>query len=154
MSYLWLKWIHILSSTVLFGTGLGIAYFQWMAWRSGEVAVIARVTRITVSADFVFTTPAVIVQLLTGVALLHTLSLPWSTPWVWQALVLYALTGACWLPVVGIQIQLARMAAQAQAQGEALPEAFHRRMRLWVILGWPAFLSVIAIFWLMVRKPV
>lgn len=154
MSYLWLKWIHILSSTVLFGTGLGIAYFQWMAWRSGEVAVIARVTRITVSADFVFTTPAVVVQLLTGVALLHTLSLPWSTPWVWQALVLYALTGACWLPVVGIQIQLARMAAQAQAQGEALPEAFHRRMRLWVILGWPAFLSVIAIFWLMVRKPV
>lgn len=154
MSYLWLKWIHILSSTVLFGTGLGIAYFQWMAWRSGEVAVIARVTRITVSADFVFTTPAVIVQLLTGVALLHTLSLPWSTPWVWQALVLYALTGACWLPVVGIQIQLARMAAQAQAQGEALPPAFHRRMRLWVILGWPAFLSVIAIFWLMVRKPV
>lgn len=154
MSYLWLKWIHILSSTVLFGTGLGIAYFQWMAWRSGEVAVIARVTRITVSADFVFTTPAVIVQLLTGVALLHTLSLPWSTPWVWQALVLYALTGACWLPVVGIQIQLARMAAKAQAQGEALPPAFHRRMRLWVILGWPAFLSVIAIFWLMVRKPV
>ncbi|MFO1493824.1 MAG: DUF2269 domain-containing protein [Lysobacterales bacterium] len=154
MSYLWLKWIHILSSTVLFGTGLGIAYFQWMAWRSGEVAVIARVTRITVSADFVFTTPAVVVQLLTGVALLHTLSLPWSTPWVWQALVLYALTGACWLPVVGIQIQLARMAAKAQAQGEALPPAFHRRMRLWVILGWPAFLSVIAIFWLMVRKPV
>lgn len=154
MSYLWLKWIHILSSTVLFGTGLGIAYFQWMAWRSGEVAVIARVTRITVSADFVFTTPAVIVQLLTGVALLHTLSLPWSTPWVWQALLLYALTGACWLPVVGIQIQLARMAAQAQAAGEALPAAFHRRMRLWVILGWPAFLSVIAIFWLMVRKPV
>lgn len=153
MSYLWLKWIHILSSTVLFGTGLGIAYFQWMAWRSGEVAVIARVTRITVSADFVFTTPAVVVQLLTGVALLHTLSLPWSTPWVWQALVLYALTGACWLPVVGIQIQLARMAAKAQAQGEALPPAFHRRMRLWVILGWPAFLSVIAIFWLMVRKP-
>ena len=153
MSYLLLKWIHILSSTVLFGTGLGIAYFQWMAWRSGELAAIARVTRITVSADFVFTTPAVIVQLLTGVALLHTLSLPWSTPWVWQALVLYALTGACWLPVVGIQIQLARMAAQAQAQGEALPEAFHRRMRLWVILGWPAFLSVIAIFWLMVRKP-
>lgn len=153
MSYLLLKWIHILSSTILFGTGLGIAFFQWMTWRTGEVAAIARVTRITVIADFVFTTPAVIVQLITGVLLLQTLSLPWSTPWVWQALLLYVLTGACWLPVVAIQMQLARMAASAHACGAPLPAEFHRRMRLWVILGWPAFLSVLGIFWLMVRKP-
>lgn len=153
MSYLVLKWIHILSSTILFGTGLGIAFFQWMTWRSGELAAIARVTRITVIADFVFTTPAVIVQLVTGVLLLQTLSLPWSTPWVWQALLLYALTGACWLPVVAIQMQLARMAADAHAQAAPLPAAFHRRMHIWVLLGWPAFLSVVGIFWLMVRKP-
>ncbi|MCB1614259.1 MAG: DUF2269 family protein, partial [Xanthomonadales bacterium] len=28
------------------------------------------------------------------------------------------------------------------------------QMWIWFILGWPAFLSVIGIFWLMVRKPV
>jgi uncharacterized membrane protein len=27
-------------------------------------------------------------------------------------------------------------------------------MRIWFALGWPAFSSVIAIFWLMVAKPV
>jgi len=26
-------------------------------------------------------------------------------------------------------------------------------MRIWFALGWPAFLSVLAIFWLMVAKP-
>jgi len=31
MDYLTLKWIHILSSTLLFGTGLGIAFFMWVA---------------------------------------------------------------------------------------------------------------------------
>lgn len=43
-SYLLLKWVHILASTILFGTGLGIAFFQWMTWRSGDLAAIARVT--------------------------------------------------------------------------------------------------------------
>jgi len=27
-------------------------------------------------------------------------------------------------------------------------------MRIWCALGWPAFLGVLAIFWLMVRKAV
>ena len=153
-SYLLLKWLHILSSTILFGTGLGIAFFQWMTWRSGDVAAIARVTRLTVLADFVFTTPAVIFQLASGFALLHVLSLPWTTPWVLAALILYALTGACWLPVVVIQTRLARMAAHAHATGQPLPPAFARQMHIWFILGWPAFLAVLAIFWLMVRKSV
>src|SRR5437868_991256 len=33
MDYLIVKWVHILSSTLLFGTGLGIAFFMWMAHR-------------------------------------------------------------------------------------------------------------------------
>lgn len=153
-SYLLLKWVHILSSTILFGTGIGIAFFQWMTWRSGEVAAIARVTRLTILADFVFTTPAVIIQLVTGFALLQVLSLPWTTPWVLAALALYMLIGACWLPVVAIQLRLARLAAAAHAAGQPLPAAFARLMRVWFILGWPAFLAVLAIFWLMVRKAV
>ncbi len=152
-TYLLLKWLHILSSTILFGTGLGIAFFQWMTWRSGDLAAIARVTRLTVLADFVFTTPAVIAQLLTGFALLHLLSLPWTTPWVAAALVLYGLTGACWIPVVFIQMRLARMAAAAHAGQQPLAPEFARQMWIWFVLGWPAFLSVLAIFWLMVRKP-
>ena len=153
-SYLILKWLHILSSTILFGTGLGIAFFQYMTWRSADVAAIARVTRLTVLADFLFTTPAVIAQFLTGWALLQQLALPWSTPWVSTALLLYVFVGACWLPVVFIQMRLARLAAVALAQAQPLPAEFHRQMRIWFVLGWPAFLSVLAIFWLMVRKAV
>lgn len=151
-TYLLVKWLHIVSSTILFGTGLGIAFFQWMTWRSGDVVAIARVTRLTVLADFVFTTPAVIVQLVSGFVLLHLLALPWTTPWVLAALGLYALTGACWLPVVAIQIRLARLAERARTSGSPLPPEFVRSMRLWFLLGWPAFLAVLAIFWLMVRK--
>jgi uncharacterized membrane protein len=34
-----------------------------------------------------------------------------------------------------------------------LPPAYHRYMQIWFALGWPAFLAVMLIFWLMVAKP-
>ena len=153
-TYPLLKWIHIVSAAILFGTGLGSAYFQWSTYRRGSVAAVAAVARLVVRADFLFTAPAVVVQLVTGLLLVHASALPWTTLWIVAALGLYALVGACWLPVVGIQIRLARLAAQAQQQNASLPEAFHRGMRTWFWLGWPAFLGMLAIFWLMVRKPV
>ena len=47
MTYLWVKWIHILASTLLFGTGLGIAFFMWLAHLRGDARVIAATARIT-----------------------------------------------------------------------------------------------------------
>ena len=41
--YLLVKWVHILSSTVLFGTGAGIAFFFVRAQRTGDPKVVAAV---------------------------------------------------------------------------------------------------------------
>jgi hypothetical protein len=38
--YLWLKWAHVVSSTVLFGMGAGIAFFFVRAQKTGDVRVI------------------------------------------------------------------------------------------------------------------
>lgn len=150
--YLLLKWVHVIASTVLFGTGLGIAYFQWSTYRRGDVVAIASVTRLVVRADFLFTTPAVVVQLASGLLLRDMLSVPWSTPWVAWALVLFVLVGACWLPVVAIQMRLSREAERA-ASIAALPARFHRSFRLWFALGIPAFTAMVLLFYLMIAKP-
>jgi uncharacterized membrane protein len=112
-AYLIIKWIHVLSSVVLVGTGFGSAYFMFFANRSGEVAAQAVVSRLVVRADWWFTTPTVVLQPATGLVLVHLAGWPWSTPWLATALALFALAGACWLPVVWLQIQMARMAAEA-----------------------------------------
>ncbi|MDF0606413.1 DUF2269 domain-containing protein [Neisseriaceae bacterium TC5R-5] len=153
MMYLWIKWIHILSSTLLFGTGLGIAFFMWLAHLRGDPRVIAETARTVVIADSCFTAPAVIVQIATGLWLVHLLQLPLSTFWIKTSLILFVVTGLCWLPVLVLQIQARNLARQAVAQEQALPASYQRVMRRWFILGWPAFLSVLAIFWLMVVKP-
>lgn len=154
MAYLWVKWLHILSSTLVFGTGLGIAFFMWMAHRRGDAKVIADTARIVVIADACFTAPAVLTQLLTGLWLVDQLGIPYSVFWVKTTLLLFFAVGVCWLPVVWLQARARNLARAAVATGEPLPAAYHSAMRWWFWLGWPAFLSVIAIFWLMVVKPV
>lgn len=153
MSYLWIKWLHILSSTLLFGTGLGIAFFMWSAHLTRDAAHVARTARIVVLADTVFTAPAVVVQFATGAWMANRLGMPYTTPWIAAALGLFAFVGACWLPVVWLQVRARDLAREAAAAGAPLPAAYLRAMRLWFVLGWPAFLGVLAIFALMVFKP-
>jgi uncharacterized membrane protein len=153
MIYQALLWVHILSSTLLFGTGLGTAFHGWMARRSGDLRTIAVVSRNVVLADWLFTTPAVVVQPITGAWMALLTDVPFTTGWLLLAIGLYVLVGACWLPVVWLQIHMHRMASVALHSGEPLPTRYHTYARWWFALGWPAFIAVIGIFYLMVFKP-
>jgi len=148
-----LEFIHILSAAILFGTGLGTAFHMWMAHRSGNVAAIAVAARNTVKADFWFTTPAVILLLLTGISMIVFVGFLWNAEWLIHAYILFAIAGAAWIPVVKIQIEVAKMAEDAATKGKPLPEAYFKKMKIWYRLGWPAFIAVIIIFYLMVFKP-
>lgn len=153
MTYLWLKWVHILSATVLLGTGLGIYYFKYRADRSGDLAVIAGVSRLTVTADGLFTAPAIVVQLVTGLLLAHLHGWSLTEGWVLASLALYFLAGACWLPVVVLQIRMRDIAQQCLAVGTALSIEYARYRRVWTVLGWPAFGAILLIVYLMIFKP-
>ena len=108
--YLLLKYVHVISSTLLFGTGLGTAFHGWMAHRSGDPRAIAVVGRNVVLADWLFTAPAVVAQPLTGMALAHLTGFPLTSGWLLLSIVLYVLVGACWLPVVWLQIRMHALA--------------------------------------------
>lgn len=152
-SYALLKTIHILSSTLLFGTGLGTAFFMWFTHRTGNIAAIATAARLTVRADLLFTTPAVIVQPLSGYLLMRLMHVDMHASWLQAAVMLYLLTGLCWLPVVWLQWRAAQIAHAAWHADTVLSPLYYRYMRIWFVLGWPAFFSVATIFWLMVAKP-
>jgi uncharacterized membrane protein len=152
-AYLWLKWAHIVSSTVLFGLGAGIAFFFLRAHRTGDVRVIAAVSRDVVLADALFTATAVVAQPLTGLGMVWLAGYPLRLPWIWISMLLYAAIGCCWLPVVWLQIQMRNLAIAAAKAGTALPQQYYRYYRWWFGLGWPAFGGVLLVFWLMVTKP-
>lgn len=152
--YLTVKTLHILSSVLLVGTGFGTAFYLFFANRTGSIPAIAAVSKLVVRADLWFTTPAVVFQPLSGLWLAHAADWQWTTPWVSLSIALYLLAGVCWLPVVWLQYEMARMAATAHTTGEAaLPARYWRFARWWERLGYPAFLAMVAVYFLMVLKP-
>jgi uncharacterized membrane protein len=151
--YLVIKWLHVLSATILFGTGIGIAFFKWITDRSGDVRAIRIVTERTVMADWVFTTPAVILQPLTGLALVYYAGFPLLSGWVLYAFLLYFFAGCCWLPVVALQIRMRNLARAADRANLPLPPQYWRHARLWFWLGVPAFSALLVVYWLMIAKP-
>jgi uncharacterized membrane protein len=153
LTYLVLKYLHMIGAAVLLGTGAGIAFFMLVAHRTGNAAVIAGVARIVVIADFLFTASAVVLQPVTGFLLARLLGMSIGEGWVALSLLLYLVTGAFWLPVVWMQIRMRDLAGVAAKTGQPLPPEYHRLFRTWFAFGFPAFAAVLAIFWLMIAKP-
>lgn len=153
MEYLVAKWLHILSSTLLFGTGIGSAFQMLLASLTRQPQAVAVVVRQVVWADWLFTTTTIVFQPLSGLYLAHLAGWPLTAPWLLWTYALYVLAGVCWLPVVGLQIRMRRLAEDAVAAGRELPPAYFRCLRIWTALGIPAFLALVAVFWLMVAKP-
>jgi uncharacterized membrane protein len=152
-SYFILKAIHIASAAVLFGTGLGIAFFKWITDGTGNVSAIRVVSEKVVLADWLFTLPAIVVQAFTGWALARLMGYPLSRGWLAWSIALFLLAGACWIPVVWLQIRMRNLARASDREGRPLPTDYRAFARVWFWLGVPAFAAVVLVFWLMVAKP-
>jgi uncharacterized membrane protein len=153
MLYYFLKFLHVIGAAVLLGTGAGIAFFMLMGHLSGNPAVIAAVARVVVIADFLFTATAVVAQPITGVWLAHIVGYSLLEEWIVLSILLYFVTGAFWLPVVWMQMRMRDLAVMAARNAAPLPRAYHRIFWLWFAFGFPAFASVVMIFWLMIARP-
>jgi uncharacterized membrane protein len=153
MEYMIVKWLHILSSTFLFGTGVGSAFFMLLTSLTRDVRATAVVARFVVIADWLFTTPTIILQPLTGLYLMHLAGMPMSTKWIYWSFALYFIAVACWIPVVWLQIKMRNFARSAVERDTPLPDIYWRYLKIWVLLGIPAFFAFVAVFYLMVAKP-
>lgn len=154
MEYLIIKWLHILSAILLFGTGLGSAFYKFFTDHSGNLPAIAVTNRLVVRADWWFTTPTVVIQPVTGFWMLKLAGMSLTDSWLMISIILYLLAGLCWLPVVIIQIRMRNQADACLRDGLPLPESYFNQMKLWTGLGIPAFIAMIAVTLMMVLKPI
>ncbi|HEY9198848.1 MAG TPA: DUF2269 domain-containing protein [Gammaproteobacteria bacterium] len=153
MDYLTLKWLHIVSATLLFGTGLGSAFYKYMTDRSGNLPAIAVTNRLVVRADWLFTAPSILLQPVTGVLLAHTLGHPLTSSWLVVSIALYILAGCCWLPVVYLQILMRDQSEYALAAQQGLDARYAHLASLWFWLGVTAFTALVIVYFLMIFKP-
>ncbi|HEX5055166.1 MAG TPA: DUF2269 domain-containing protein [Gammaproteobacteria bacterium] len=151
-TYTFLKTLHIISAMLLFGTGLGTAFYLWMAYRSRDIYALRITARNVILADWIFTAPAVIIQATTGILLMDHLGWSFASLWFVTVISLFLFIGACWIPVVVLQYRIRDIAMQSSSF-ELLPVRCHQLMYVWVCLGVPAFSAVLLLFALMVYKP-
>ena len=152
-SYLLLKAVHVISATVLLGTGLGIAFFKWITDRTGNTGAIRVVSEKVVLGDWLVALPAIFVQAATGVALARLLGYPLFRGWLAWTIVLFCLAGLCWIPVVWLQLRMRDLARISEREGAPMGALYRTYARVWFWLGVPAFASVVVVFWLMIAKP-
>lgn len=153
MDLLLAKYLHILSSTLLFGTGVGTAFYLLVTSWTRDAHTVAVVARYVVIADWIFTATTIVFQPASGIYLAIHMGIPLTTPWVYWSIVLYVIAALCWLPVVWLQMKLRDIAAEAAARHEELPVRYGGYLGAWAALGVPALLCFLAIFYLMVVKP-
>ncbi len=153
MDYQLLKVIHIISSTVLFGLGWGSAFYKYRADQEGDLRAMIFANTNVVLADWIFITPSVIIQPITGVLMMRMAGYRFTETWILLTLCLYVLAGLCWIAAVYLQIRMRNLAYDALRKGTSLPPIYNHFARIWFWLGAGGFLSVVVIFFLMVLKP-
>lgn len=153
MLYFWLKLIHILSSSILFGTGLGTACVMLYGHHSQNIQVRAAINRYVVLVDWVCTGSTMIIQPLTGLWIVFLLGYSLHAFWLWASLIAYGIILSCWIVVVLLQIKISNLTNTAEKTHTELSPYYSIYLKWWFILGWPALLCMLFIFYCMVMKP-
>jgi len=148
MTYQIVKMIHILSATIMIGTGLGSAFYLFITYKTTNTATVRDVLKNVIFADIIFTTPSVITQLITGLILTEQLNL-YDTQWFYLVIIISFFVLILWLGAVVIQYKLKRIIKNSAN----FTSQFNKLMTIWVILGVPSFLLAIYLYYLMIFKP-
>ena len=147
MSFQLLKLIHILSATLMIGTGLGSAFYLFLTYKKSQVSTIKDVLRFVILADTIFTAPSVVIQLITGILLSNMIGLIY-THWFWLVISVSFIVLVLWLRAAFIQVKLKKIVEEENK----ITEKFHHLMNVWFYLGVPSFVGAIFLYYLMVYK--
>jgi uncharacterized membrane protein len=153
MNYLWLKYIHIVSSTILFGTGIGTAAVMLYGYYRKNLQAMVIINQYVVFVDWIFTGTSGFIQPVSGLWMVYLAGFSFKSRWIMGSLLGYSVAGLCWFFVVYLQIKIRNLSMDALKTGQPLPSSYAVYFKYWMGLGFIAFSSLLLVFYLMVMKP-
>jgi uncharacterized membrane protein len=149
-----IKFVHMLSVAVMFGTWLGIAAFMVLAHHSHNTSVVALTSQFVVRVELVVMIAAVALQPVSGVPLAYAIGLdPLGEFWLVASIAGYGVVVLCWLAAVVIEFRVRRVTREAALNNVPLPAAYKTLFRVWVMLAVPILGGMVGLFALMVWQP-
>ncbi len=146
--YAILKFIHVLLAIVAVGSN--ITYGVWLGRAAREPQHLGHVLRGVKFLDDRLANPAYGLLFVTGLGMLYFGKIPWTTPWLRTALILYVILVT--VAAAGYTPLLRRQIAALEAGGpasDAYTRAAKRALRVGILLA----ALVLLIVFLMVAKP-
>jgi uncharacterized membrane protein len=149
-----LKAVHVLGVVILVGNVTITAYWKVLADLSRDPKVIAHAQRGVTIADFIFTLAGIALIMIGGYGAVYVRGMSVVEPaWIVLGQILFAISGLIWLGIlVPLQIRQAR-AARGFADGSAIPAAYLKDSRSWLVWGIVATVPLVAALYVMVVKP-
>jgi uncharacterized membrane protein len=152
--YLWLKLVHVIAVIAFLGNITVGIFWKVIADRSRDPRIMAHTIRGIISADRVFTIPAIIVIVAAGVATALAEQIPiLGTGWVLWAIILFVIAGLAFVPVSRAQHEL-QAVADAGTKSGAVDQAHYKAISArWNFWGMVALIAPLGAVALMVLKP-
>ena len=153
--YAALKALHILAVAMFLGNIVTGVFWKAHGDQSGDPRIMAHTMDGIIRSDRWFTMPGVLAIILFGVGAAMVGHFPiFGTPWIWQSLVLFAISGLAFVfQVAPLQARLRSVAQAAAADGPWDPDLYRRLSRRWELWGALATLTPLLALGLMVFKP-
>ena len=148
------RFVHLTGAALMLGSWVGIAAFFVFAHRSGNVSVVALVSRFVVRIELFVMLPVLVLQPLSGFVLGAVVGLsPADNFWIDVSLAMFALVAACWLGAAAIELHVRKIARAAALARRPLGEGYRRLFWIWLALACVVIAGTIALFAIMVWQP-
>src|SRR5580700_3416911 len=129
-----LKFVHMVTMAVMFGTWLGISLFMLFAHRMGHTSVVALISVFVVRAELSVMAVAVLLQPLIGVPLALAVGSSMSAYWLEVSVAIYAAVVLVWMGGLLIEMRIRRLSRDAAVAKVPLPPSYRRLFWVWSVL--------------------
>jgi len=148
------KFIHMLAAATMFGAWLCAAGFMLLAYRSGNLSVVAVTSQFVVEVEKFVVAAAIAILPISGYLLGFAIGLsPLYEFWIDVSLVFYVAIVACWLAAFRTEILIRRLSREAALNATPLSQDYQRLFRTWAALAVMILLGMVAVFALMIWQP-
>ena len=154
MTYEIFKFLHITGVVMLMGNITVTAFWKVFADRTGDARIVAFAQKLVTYTDWSLTAWGIVLTMVGGYGAAWVAGIDLiATGWLFWSQLLFVAAGLIWLLIlVPIQMRQGRQ-AKIFAAGGAIPDAYKRDSRTWIVWGLISTVPLVAALWIMIAKP-
>jgi len=146
--------VHITAASLFFANAVIGMLWEMRSLASGRKEVILHTYATVAWLDARFSSPLIVLSLVTGLSLSFMMGELWEIGWLSLGFVLFLLSGLIWIASdIPTQYKVKRLMANLDPGDPALPEELLRLLKLRWRIGLAGVAPLMVVFILMVYKP-